>query len=111
MRASRRLKPFLTIVLFIAFIYGGLDLGIAWKNRAEFRDQVSSLLEREKDNSLAARKERASGGINTDTQIMAFAEEHDLDLVYGDIERGFETTHVTFGQTILGRDWVFTSEF
>ena len=105
------MKPLLTIVLFFAFIYGSMDLGIAWKNRSEFRDQVSFLLEREKDNSLAARRERANGGINTETQILAFAEEYDLDLVYGDIERGFETTQVTFGQTIVGRDWVFTLEF
>ena len=105
------MKPFLTVALVIAFIYGGVDLGIAWKNRMEFRDQVSSLLESEKDNSRAARRQRANSGISTDTQIMAFAEEHDLDLVYGDIERGFETTYVTFGQTFVGRDWVFTLEF
>lgn len=111
MGASRSMKPFLTIVLVIASLYIGLDLGIAWKNRTEFRGQVSSLLEREKDNSLAARNERASGGTNTDTQIMAFAEEHDLDLVYEDIERGFETTNITIGQTIVGREWVFTMEF
>jgi hypothetical protein len=104
------MKKILVAAFWIALVWAGFDFALAWKARSDFSSQVSAFLAREQDDSRAARSHRESRGTTTESEIIALAGEHKLDLYYEDIRREGGRLYVTVGQTIFFREFIFTLE-
>lgn len=105
------MKKLLIIVFWAAVAWAAGTHLLAWKARSDFSGEVSSFMVRERDDSRAGQNARRERGTSKESEILDRAEAHDLDLVLEDIETEGDTVYVTFGQTILWHEFVFTYDF